>query len=46
MKLRKFIVALAITAITAIGGLSLSSTNVQADLIAGSTHWAVDDDVG
>lgn len=46
MKLRNLIVALAITAITAVGGFSLSNMNLEADLIAGSTHWAVDDDVG
>ena len=46
MKLRKLIVALAITAITAVGGLSLSNTNIQSDLIAGSGHWIVDEDVG
>lgn len=43
MKLRNLIVALAITAV---GGFSLSNMNLEADLIAGSTHWAVDDDVG
>lgn len=46
MKIRKFIVALAITAIAAVGGFSLTSFDSQTHFQAGLGNWAVDDDVG
>lgn len=48
MKLRNLIVALAITAITAVGGFSLTNSSVafQSDIVAGSGNPFLDDDVG